>query len=290
MFNLYDVLKGGLNYHKFEVDDLLFVEYNCPLQVQTAAVWTHCDLLVHILSGTKTWKSVDGEWAGTAGSTLYIKKGAKIIDQFFEDDFCMLGFFISDNFIKESVQESNVAEIGVPRPEVYTESAQWIENTIPLQAFFQSMLSYFHHKGEVADSLLKLKLKELIINLLSDSKNEDIASYFHRVSNSTNVDLKGIMEKNFLYNLSLEEYAEMSHRSLSTFKRDFKKSFDSTPGRWLLEKRLQHAKALIHRHGLSISDIIFESGFEDLSHFSRSFKAKFGQSPTQYRNQLPQLA
>lgn len=53
-------------------------------------------------------------------------------------------------------------------------------------------------------------------------------------------------------------------------------------GRWLLERRLDTARHALGDPGLrhrSISDIAFASGFSDLSHFSRAFKARFGASP-----------
>ena len=84
------------------------------------------------------------------------------------------------------------------------------------------------------------------------------------------------MEDNFCYNLKLEVYAELSHRSLSAFKRDFEKIFQSTPGKWLLEKRLHHAHHLLSNQHKTVSEAAFESGFESPSHFSRAFKKRFG--------------
>jgi transcriptional regulator GlxA family with amidase domain len=87
------------------------------------------------------------------------------------------------------------------------------------------------------------------------------------------------MEDNFSYNLKLEEFAELCNRSLSAFKRDFKKHFSNTPGKWLLEKRLQHAHKLLQHSDKNVNEAAFESGFENTSHFSRSFKERFGYSP-----------
>jgi AraC-like DNA-binding protein len=91
------------------------------------------------------------------------------------------------------------------------------------------------------------------------------------------------MEDNFCYNLKLENYAKLSNRSLSAFKRDFEKLFGATPGKWLLEKRLQYSLQLLMNRGRRVSEAAFESGFESPSHFSRAFKARFGQAPTEMR-------
>ena len=88
------------------------------------------------------------------------------------------------------------------------------------------------------------------------------------------------MQDNFCYNLKLEVYAELSNRSLSAFKRDFEKVFHSTPGKWLLEKRLHYALHLLNNLNKTVGEAAFESGFQSPSHFSRAFKIRFGKGPT----------
>jgi AraC family transcriptional regulator, exoenzyme S synthesis regulatory protein ExsA len=52
----------------------------------------------------------------------------------------------------------------------------------------------------------------------------------------------------------------------------------------LLEKRLVHALHLMRNRNRTVGEAAFESGFESPSHFSRSFKAKFGQAPAAMKN------
>ena len=147
------------------------------------------------------------------------------------------------------------------------------------------MLTYFANLKNPSEILLKLKLKELILNILSSNSNLELKNYFLSFLNNKKPLLNEIMENNFKYNLTLENFAEMSHRSLSSFKRDFYKHFNESPGRWLLNKRLEHASVLLRTTNLSISQIIFECGFENISHFSNAFKNKFGIVPSKYKNQ-----
>ena len=93
------------------------------------------------------------------------------------------------------------------------------------------------------------------------------------------------MEANFRYNLALEEFAAMCHRSLTSFKRDFRKQYADSPGRWLLQKRLDYSTTLLCNAEMNISQVGYECGFEDLSHFSRVFKEKFGISPANFRKE-----
>jgi AraC-like DNA-binding protein len=73
--------------------------------------------------------------------------------------------------------------------------------------------------------------------------------------------------------------------SLRSFQRLFQ-IHGTTPTKWILDKRLEgvaedlRVPALI---GRSITEIAFSWGFNDLSHFNRAFRAKFGVSPKAFR-------
>jgi AraC-like DNA-binding protein len=91
------------------------------------------------------------------------------------------------------------------------------------------------------------------------------------------------METNYPYNLGIEAYARLTNRSVSSFKRDFQSIFKTTPGRWLIEKKINHAKKLLLERDDSIASIAFDSGFESTPHFSRVFKQKTGITPMEFR-------
>ena len=75
--------------------------------------------------------------------------------------------------------------------------------------------------------------------------------------------------------LSMAEMAYYTGRSLSTFKRDFKHYSDLTPQKWLIRPRLHAAHELIRKGGRKVSDICYEVGFGNLSHFSKVYKRYF---------------
>lgn len=285
MINLYEDIKSRDHYNKFEIGGLLFAEYKCPLEEKFVGIWTHTDYLVHVVTGKKTWHTTDGSFAAEAGQSLYFKKGAAIVEQFFNEEFCLLLFFVPDDFIRSVVKEY-VSEINTfDRKANSVASTIRVNNDVGLNVFFQSMMAYFTGIEKPSEALLKLKLKELILSLLVSKNNSDLSKYFFSLGNTDTPSINEIMESNFRYNLSLENYADLCHRSLSSFKRDFQKQYNETPGRWLLNKRLDYSAVLLKNNQMNISQIIFECGFEDLSHFSRAFKTRFGVSPSQYRNQ-----
>lgn len=289
MINLYEDIKSKNHYNKFEIGGLLFAEYKCPLEEKFVGIWTHTDYLVHVVTGKKTWHTTDGSFPAEAGQSLYFKKGAAIVEQFFNDEFCLLLFFVPDDFIRSVVKEYTGEVDTVFEKSASNESTIRVNSDIALEVFFQSMLTYFSGLERPSEALLRLKLKELILGILVSKKNPKLSAYFHSIGNNEAPSVSEIMESNFRYNLSLENFAELCHRSLSSFKRDFQKQYNETPGRWLLNKRLEYSAVLLRNNHINISQIIFECGFEDLSHFSRAFKSKFGVSPTQFRNKtIPQ--
>jgi len=118
-----------------------------------------------------------------------------------------------------------------------------------------------------------------------EREKPSLCSYLQPVAKRESPKVAEIMESNFRYNLSLEEFAAVCHRSLTSFKRDFQKQYDEPPRRWLLKKRLDYFVTMLGNSETNISQIGYDCGFEDLSHFSRVFKERFGMSPANYRKE-----
>ena len=286
MQNLYEIIKNSLFFNKFLIDDLVCVEYTCPLEEKNVGIFAQHDYIIHVLSGVKTWKTIHGEWEIKAGQTLYVKKGAALVTQFFDEDFCMLGFFLPDDLIRQSIDGIEDKLNPFTGSQLHKFTATRLREDTYLESFFQSMLVYFSDKKQPAESIIKLKLKELLLNIVYNCDDKLLISYLKYIHNNASPSLTHIMETNFCFNLKLEEFAKLSHRSLSTFKRDFYNHYNATPGKWLLEKRLDFAANLLINKKLSISQIAFDSGFEHAAHFSRVFKNKFGDSPLNYRERI----
>lgn len=86
------------------------------------------------------------------------------------------------------------------------------------------------------------------------------------------IDILDYLNENYTFDLTMEEIASYTGRSLATFKRDFAKISELTPQKWLIKRRLEAAHDLIHSGKKKISEICFDVGFKNLSHFSRTYK------------------
>ncbi|HSE43208.1 MAG TPA: AraC family transcriptional regulator [Acidobacteriota bacterium] len=282
MLNGLETIRNEPTARRFDIGDLLFAQYHCPAS-DTVGVWTKTDYLLHVLSAKTSWKTSKGTWTAVAGESVFFKKGAYVMPQHIEEDLCLEFFFIPDAFIKETVMDL-AADLPVVADDVNTSQLTIrVNNDAALSAFFQAMGVYFASDENPPEPLLKLKLKELLTSILVGQSNPALSAYFRFVASNNVPAIAPIMEMNFCHNLSIECFAEMCNRSLSSFKREFRKQYGMSPGKWLHDRRLQHSACLLETTTMNVTDIMFECGFEDLSHFSRAFKVKFGCSPSLYR-------
>lgn len=159
------------------------------------------------------------------------------------------------------------------------------ENIFPLaqnpllDSFFASMLPYFDLNYKLPEDISQLKIQEAIAILRSIDKRID--NSLSDFSEPHKINLVEFMQRNYMFNMPIEKFGYLTGRSLTTFKRDFKKAFNTTPQKWLTEKRLERAYYQLTNENKKPIDVYYEVGFENLSHFSYAFKKQFGHSPTQ---------
>jgi AraC-like DNA-binding protein len=148
-----------------------------------------------------------------------------------------------------------------------------------LQGYFQSIVPYARSSGAtMTDEMGILKVKEGVKLLLLAMPA--LRNFLFDFSEPYKIDLGKFMLNNYQFNVPIERFAQLTGRSLAAFKRDFGKTFGAPPRHWLQEKRLTEAKHLIETKHQKPSAIYLELGFESLSHFSHSFKKRFGIAPT----------
>ena len=247
------------------------------MKTRFASLWTQHNYLFYVIEGHKIWHTANGAYRIDQDSCAFVRKGGFILEQFMDVGFCVMLFFIPDDFICDTLQTRTKP---LTRHEQHFEPVMRIESNETLKSFFVSMFSYFTETREPDASLVELKFKELILNITDNAVNTDLLAYFCSLLHEPQTALlQRVMEDNFCYNLKLQTYAELSNRSLSAFKRDFEKLFNNTPGKWLLEKRLHYAMHLLTNRNKNVGEAAFESGFESPSHFSRAFKTRFGKGP-----------
>lgn len=283
------VLKHPEYSRQFNCGESLITVFNCPLEARLMKnrftdLWSQNNYVFYVIDGRKIWHTAHGSHELKKGSCVFVRKGASIIEQFFDIGFCLVLFFIPDHFICETLKSRSVPirKVGEDYGTVMP-----LHTSDTLETFFLSMSSYFASTQEPDKGLLELKFRELILTLADDPHNAELLAYFCSLMNEPHTaSLQRVMADNYCFNLTLEQYAELCNRSLSTFKRDFQKLMHTTPGKWLMEKRLNHAMKLLTNKDKTVNEVAFESGFENASHFARSFKKRYQATPSAIRKKL----
>jgi len=91
---------------------------------------------------------------------------------------------------------------------------------------------------------------------------------------------------NFQNNITLQEIANKVSMTVPAFCRYFKKTTGKTFTKLVNEYRVVHATKLLSETQNSITDICFESGFNNFSHFNKHFKLITGKSASNYRKEI----
>jgi AraC-like DNA-binding protein len=159
-----------------------------------------------------------------------------------------------------------------------------IKESFFITHFIESLSLYFEHPDVMNPDLLLLKMKEIVLLLMQTSNAETITTLFSDLYSHRYVTISEVLKNHLHSTLSINELANLSGLSLSTFKREFRKQFKSTPSNYLKDKRLEKTKEMLLITELSITEICYKTGFKDIAHFSRSFKQKYNISPSGFRS------
>lgn len=233
-------------------------------------------LLVWLISGETKIIQADESFVFGAGSTFLIPRNqlATII-----------------NIPKEGLPHKAVAmHLSTKRlREFYSQENTCLKTTTPkifsfnkhplMESCLASLIPYFEIQENFPENIASLKITEAISILRTIDK--EIDAILANFEEPYKIDLIAFMEKNFMFNMSLEKFGYLTGRSLTTFKRDFYKTFSATPQRWLTKKRLELAHYQLTAKNRKPVEVYYETGFENLSHFSFAFKKQFGYSPTE---------
>lgn len=163
--------------------------------------------------------------------------------------------------------------------------AHKITNQSIISHFIDSLSFYFDNPQLVNAALLELKLKELILLLLQTKSAGTILELMAYLFTPRKAGINEVIHTHLYSNLSLTQLATLAGQSLSTFKREFQKHFNDTPANYIKEQRLTKAAELLTVSDFSVSEISYQVGFNDTSHFARLFGRKYHLSPTDYRSQ-----
>ncbi|MDP1676195.1 MAG: AraC family transcriptional regulator [Bacteroidota bacterium] len=152
-----------------------------------------------------------------------------------------------------------------------------------IKIYIDSLKIYFDNPSLVNDNLVILKLKELIILLTRTENARSIGQLISSLFSRNEYSFRETIEAHLHTEYSTEKLALLTNMSVSSFKREFTRIYNDSPARYFKNKKMEHAVELLSATNQRIGDIAFDCGFNDLANFSKSFQAKYGVSPSQFR-------
>jgi len=189
-------------------------------------------------------------------------------------EFKMVNIFISQDFLRRYAAQHKFD----PAARYTGENVHMLPTDPFLKGYFYSLLPYFDHPENLRPAMAELKTTEAVELLLH--MQPGLKDFFFDFSEPHKIDLEAYMNQHYMYNVPALRFAQLTGRSLASFKRDFEKIFNTAPGQWLQQKRLAEAYYLIKKKGRKPSDVYLDVGFENLSHFSYTFKKTYGIAPS----------
>ncbi len=157
-----------------------------------------------------------------------------------------------------------------------------MDYTPEIKLFTESTLQVYGNKSLAHRSLTRVKLFELLHLLSNTQTSVCLPGALTTLNNKEKKSLREFMNTNFSKPLAIEDYAYLTGRSISTFRRDFMVQFGVSPKQWLIDKRLDKAKLLLTNGDTSVSQVAVETGYENVSHFVKAFHKRFGTPPKQF--------
>jgi AraC family transcriptional regulator, exoenzyme S synthesis regulatory protein ExsA len=214
------------------------------------------------------------------GQMIFIPKGLYMISDCLQsnnDPFVAIVFFFDEALI-----DSFIASLGKRKYEPVLVHCLMMNINDHIRLFTENLLRLYKEGSSMHNSITRAKLFEFLHLLSISPKGEEFIRAILSLKNKEKRSIKEFMLANFSKPLSVEDYAYLTGRSLSTFNRDFKRLFNISPKQWLVEQRMEKAKLLLSSGNQHVSDAAFEAGYENISHFIKAFHKKFNISPKQY--------
>ncbi|MEO3406742.1 AraC family transcriptional regulator [Mucilaginibacter sp. CAU 1740] len=197
------------------------------------------------------------------------------------DEYSSLLIFMENEFV-DYFLDSHVPEFRHERqsadlPPFVFKNSEFIEANVT------QIMRHITHPQDYSRCIVKFAAHQVLLQILSNDKSKTFVSFLKDLVSQKKVDLAYFMETNFNRQLSIDDMAKLTGRSTSAFKKEFTDRFNTTPVKWQLNRRLEYAEYQLKHSNDPVATVAYSSGFENISHFSKVYKQRFGTSPKSTR-------
>ncbi|MBO2009445.1 helix-turn-helix transcriptional regulator [Hymenobacter negativus] len=215
-----------------------------------------------------------------AQQAVLLKRGIYVMAEYIEEglDFEALLLFMPARHLR-----SLALPAGRPRPPAEAPPYLVLPADALVQDFKAQLRRYFDQPRPAPDHLLPLKQQELLLLLSAAAHAQQLADFVAEALRTEPAALDFIVRTHLLQPVTVADLAQLSNRSLASFKRDFQRHYHCPPRQWLNQQRLAHARLLLQDGHKRVAEVAQECGFENTSYFIRIFKKQYGHTPQALR-------
>lgn len=268
-----------------KMNGLTVIESCLPTKRTMGRMFLEDHMLLFVLRGRYLLEFGNHSYLVKEQEMLLIHKSTVVSYEKFGDersddllDYMM--FFLKDDLLNEFIKTTNLQSTF---PYKVTPISVYPMNE-RMTGYIESLKPILKDSEKIQEGLIKLKLLELLYGVAYT--DEKFLYQFLHLKNIERKSISQVVEENIFNPVAIDDLAYLSGRSLSTFKREFKEIYNSTPLKWIRNRRLDKARELLLHTPLSITEICFSSGFENPAHFSKVFKERYGVSPSKYKQSI----
>ncbi len=155
--------------------------------------------------------------------------------------------------------------------------------SLPTQSLLERLVALYSENSDERDFMIELGISELTVRMLQQQGRNFLLQQLDHDPELTG--LHRALQHLELYldlPLDMEELQKLACMSRSKFFQRFKLQLGCTPAEYQMQRRIEVAAAKLKR-GMSVTQASIESGFMNVSHFSRRFFQRYGKSPTEFK-------
>jgi AraC-like DNA-binding protein len=237
--------------------------------------------LVYLYSGEQVIQDGDETITIQAGECAFVRRNHRLLmyknskgDELYKGISLTFKRNVLRNFYSQIKKSDLPKKVSISEENVFK-----IKPSPDITSLFQSLTPYFDDKIKPTEGVAHLKIQEGIYALLNNS--ELLFPILFDFTEPWKIDILEFLNENYKDELTMEQIASYTGRSLATFKRDFNKISNLSPQKWLIKKRLETAYYKLKEEGMKVQDVYLEVGFKNSSHFSTAFKKQYGIPPTE---------
>jgi len=277
----FSVPESVLRHQQITAGDISYVYYTERSTNEKHRVAFNNYAISFVLNGQKKiYRSVENAIV-KPGQAILIPAGNSIIAEHGSNDkdyVSLVIFFpakVAVNFLIKHISDSKNKNLAEPKPEYI-----FFTRTAYLYEYVRSLEEMIRQQQAFSYAVALHKLEELLL-IVYELCPQHMIAMFMTNKDEQQLSLKKIVENNLFNNLTLTELSFLANRSLSSFKRDFEKTYGISPQKYIRNKKLEAASYDLTK-GRQASELFVTYGYENLSNFNNAFKKKFGITPAAF--------